>query len=95
MVTVLSVSPLLPSPSSASMRFLSLDAYGRVLDWISWQDAACLYVRDAVSWTLGDPCLSIHGGISRLTGKRSVIALHPIIAHAVTHGRAYRFQPQH
>ncbi|MGY4697453.1 HNH endonuclease [Xylella fastidiosa subsp. sandyi] len=80
MVTVLSVSPLLPSPSSASMRFLSLDAYGRVLDWISWQDAACLYVRNAVSWTLGDPCLSIHGGISRLTGKRSVIALHPIIA---------------
>lgn len=45
-----------------------------------WQDAACLYVRDAVSWTLGDPCLSIHGGISRLTGQRSVIALHPIIA---------------
>ncbi|WCF29208.1 HNH endonuclease [Xylella fastidiosa] len=80
MVTVLSVSPLLQSPSSASMRFLSLDAYGRVLDWISWQDAACLYVRNAVSWTLGDPCLSIHGGISRLTGKRSVIALHPIIA---------------
>ncbi|HHW4674268.1 MAG TPA: HNH endonuclease, partial [Xylella fastidiosa subsp. pauca] len=51
MVTVLSVSPFLPSPSSASMRFLSLDACGRVLDWISWQDAACLYVRDAVSWT--------------------------------------------
>ncbi|AAO28744.1 conserved hypothetical protein [Xylella fastidiosa Temecula1] len=85
---MLSVSPLLQSPSSASMRFLSLDAYGRVLDWISWQDAACLYVRNAVSWTLGDPCLSIHGGISRLTGKRSVIALHPIIASR-GHARTY------
>ncbi|HET8554871.1 MAG TPA: HNH endonuclease, partial [Rhodanobacteraceae bacterium] len=25
-------------------RVLSLDATGRILDWISWQDAVCLYV---------------------------------------------------
>jgi 5-methylcytosine-specific restriction endonuclease McrA len=63
-----------------SVRLLSLDAHGRVLDWISWQDAACLYARGAVSWTLGDPCLSVHGGICRLSGERSVLELHPIIA---------------
>ena len=45
-------------------RVLSLDSNGRILDWISWQDAVCLYVRDAVSWTLGNPCLTIHGGTS-------------------------------
>ena len=52
-------------------RVLSLDSNGRILDWISWQDAVCLYVRDAVSWTLGNPCLTIHGGTSRLTGEQS------------------------
>jgi hypothetical protein len=42
-----------------AVRLLSLDAHGRVLDWMSWQDATCLYVRGAVAWTLGDPCLSV------------------------------------
>lgn len=75
-----------------SVRLLSLDAHGRVLDWISWQDAACLYARDAVTWTLGDPCLSVHGGINRITGKRSVLDLHPIIA-ARGHARAKALNP--
>ena len=60
-----------PSPDSECRpcpRMLSLDAHGRVLDWMSWQDAACLYVRGAVAWTLGDPCLTVHGGTCRATG---------------------------
>lgn len=74
------------------MRLLSLDAHGRVLDWINWQDAACLYARDAVSWTLGEPCMQIHGGVSRLTGERSVLELHPIIA-ARGHARSRALDP--
>lgn len=75
----------LPPPDAHStplsrLRLLSLDAHGRALDWIRWQDAACLYVRDAVSWTLGDPCLTVRGGISRSTGTRSRLQIHPIIA---------------
>ena len=69
-----------------SVRLLSLDAHGRVLDWMSWQDATCLYARDAVSWTLGDPCLRIRGGICRATGARSLVELHPIVA---TRGHAH------
>lgn len=61
-------------------RVLSLDAAGRILDWISWQDAVCLYVRGAVAWTLGEACLTIHGGFQREDGRRSTIALHPIVA---------------
>lgn len=61
-------------------RVLSLDASGRILDWISWQDAVCLYVRDAVAWTVGEPCLQVRGGHSRRTGQRSVIELHAIVA---------------
>jgi 5-methylcytosine-specific restriction endonuclease McrA len=65
---------------NAHPRLLALDAHGHILDWISWQDAACLYVRDAVAWTLGEPCLTIHGGYNRSYGAQSVLDLHPIIA---------------
>lgn len=61
-------------------RVLSLDSAGRILDWMSWQDAVCLYVRGAVAWTLGDVCMQVHGGRSRMTGLQSVIDLHPIVA---------------
>lgn len=61
-------------------RVLSLDSAGRILDWISWQDAVCLYVRDAVSWTLGQTCLTVHGGYNRAAGGQSLIHLHPIVA---------------
>ena len=69
-----------PTGDLHATRVLSLDASGRILDWISWQDATCLYVREAVAWTLGDPCLTIHGGLSRMSGEQSVIRLHPIVA---------------
>ena len=81
-----------PSSRSATVRLLSLDAHGRVLDWINWQDATCLYARDAVAWTLGDPCLRVHGGTSRLSGEQSVIELHPIVASR-GHARAQALSP--
>ncbi len=75
-----------------AVRLLSLDAHGRALDWMSWQDAACLYVRGAVAWTLGEPCLRIRGGINRVTGERSILKLHPIVA-ARSHVRGQAFDP--
>jgi 5-methylcytosine-specific restriction endonuclease McrA len=75
-----------------AVRLLSLDAHGRVLDWMSWQDAACLYARGAVAWTLGDPCLQVHGGTCRSTGTQSLIELHPIVA-ARGHARAHALDP--
>ena len=75
-----------------SLRFLALDAHGRALDWIRWQDAACLYARDAVAWTLGESCLTVHGGTSRFTGERSFLDLHPIIA-ARGHARGRAIDP--
>ncbi|GAA4862293.1 HNH endonuclease [Luteimonas vadosa] len=84
-------SDALPARLDA-VRLLSLDAHGRVLDWISWQDATCLYARDAVAWTLGDPCLTVHGGTSRITGLRSTMDLHPIIASR-GHARPHALDP--
>lgn len=80
--------PLTPPPGGFPLdgvRLLALDAHGHVLDWLHWQEAACLYAREAVAWTLGEPCLRVHGGQSRLTGERSLIELHPIVA---SRGRA-------
>ena len=74
------------------LRFLGLDAHGRALDWLSWQDATCLYARGAVAWTLGDPCLEVHGGIGRASGERSILRLHPIIA-ARGHARPQALDP--
>ena len=72
---MLGLAPLYPAENMAleaarvtalnTTRVLALDAAGRILDWISWQDAACLYVREAVAWTLGDPCITVHGGHNR------------------------------
>ncbi|WP_440223381.1 HNH endonuclease [Dokdonella sp. MW10] len=73
-------------------RVLSLDAGGRIMDWISWQEATCLYVRNAVAWTLGEPCLTIHGGTSRLTGQTSTLDLHPIVA-STGHARIRAIDP--
>lgn len=67
-------------PTGPAPRLLSLDAHGRILNWMTWQDAACLYARGAVAWTLGDPCLAVRGGVNRWSGRQSVIELAPIIA---------------
>ena len=74
------------------LRLLGLDAHGRALDWMSWQDATCLYARGAVAWTLGEPCLEVHGGINRASGQRSTMHLHPIIA-ARGHARPRALAP--
>ncbi|MBB5207302.1 HNH endonuclease [Chiayiivirga flava] len=78
--------------TTALPRVLSLDSRGRILDWMSWQDAACLYVRDAVAWTLGDPCITLHGGMNRLTGAQSTLELHPIVA-STGHARPGAVEP--
>jgi 5-methylcytosine-specific restriction endonuclease McrA len=75
-----------------STRVLSLDATGRILDWISWQDAVCLYVREAIAWTLGAPCLAVHGGMNRHTGEQTTVMLHPIVA-STGHCQGRDFNP--
>ena len=63
-------------------RILRLNVAGQPVEWLSWQEATCLYARDMVAWTLGDQVRTVFGGMSRLTGLQSSIALHSIIACA-------------
>jgi len=35
-------------------RILRLNVAGQPVEWLSWQEATCLYARDMVAWTLGE-----------------------------------------
>ncbi|HCD25914.1 MAG TPA: HNH endonuclease [Gammaproteobacteria bacterium] len=61
-------------------RILRLNIAGQPVEWVSWQDAVCLYSRDLVSWTIGDPLLTLRGGHSRVDSCTSVVEIHSIIA---------------
>ena len=61
-------------------RILRLDIAGQPVEWVSWQEAVCLYAREIVVWTLGDAVLRIRGGHSRVSRIRSSLDIHSIIA---------------
>lgn len=63
---------------------LRLDISGQPVAWIDWQEAACLYVKEAVAWEVGEQVFSVLGGTSRLSGLRSSLHINSIIA---VHGR--------
>ena len=59
---------------------LRLDIAGSPVRWIPWQDAVNLYSREMVAWTAGESVFTFHGGVSRMTGQRSKVAINSIIA---------------
>lgn len=59
---------------------LKLDIAGIPERWITAEVAASHYATGEVVWTLGEEITLLRGGTSRATGKRSVLAIHPIIA---------------
>jgi len=61
-------------------RILRLNVAGHPTEWVTWQDAVCLYARDIVVWTIGDPFMRVRGGHSRLDSCTSRIDIHSIIA---------------
>ena len=63
-----------------STKILRLNLAGQPIEWIDWQGAVCLYARDLVAWSLGDIVQRVVGGISRVSGRRSVIELPSIVA---------------
>jgi 5-methylcytosine-specific restriction endonuclease McrA len=64
----------------ASPLILRLDIGGAPVRWIPWQDAVCLYSRDLVAWTAGENEFTFYGGTERLSGNRSHVTVHSIIA---------------
>lgn len=61
-------------------RILRLNMAGQPIAWMPWQEAATLYARDQVGWTLGAVVKRVRGGLSRATGCRSLLELPAIMA---------------
>jgi 5-methylcytosine-specific restriction endonuclease McrA len=70
---------------------LRLDVAGSPVRWIPWQDAVNLHAREMIAWTAGESLFTFHGGISRLSGKRSIVKINSIIAvkrsNSIKHGK--------
>lgn len=62
------------------MQILRLNKAGQPIDWLSWQEAVCLYSRDLVIWSLGEVIFRVHGGWSRHSGERTLLELPSIVA---------------
>ena len=60
-------------------QILTLDNGGRPFAWATLEEAISLLRRDSIAWSLGED-LEFHGGISRITGTRSVLKVPPILA---------------
>jgi 5-methylcytosine-specific restriction endonuclease McrA len=59
---------------------LRLDVAGSPVRWVPWQDAVNLYAREMIAWTAGESMFTFHGGISRISGERSIVKINSIIA---------------
>jgi len=60
-------------------RVLRLDKAGLPLGWLSWEEAAVLWVKNQVIWHLGSGYGVLRGGVNRM-GRRSCLKLPSIIA---------------
>jgi len=59
---------------------LTLDNAGKPINWINWQEAVTLYVRQQVAWTGSETAFRIYGGTCQKTGLQSFLDVYSIIA---------------
>lgn len=64
------------------MKVLSLNIAGVPHRWLDINRAAYYVAGNKVAWALGDPTVVLHGGLQRVSGLRSELALPPVIALA-------------
>jgi 5-methylcytosine-specific restriction endonuclease McrA len=63
-----------------SQMVLRTNVSGMPLEWIDYREAARLYHQDQVAYTCGSVLFRLHGGISALTGRRTVVEVSSIVA---------------
>lgn len=81
-----------------SQQVLRTDASGVPLEWIDFREAVRIYHLDQVAYTYGERIFRIHGGYNAITGRRSVIDVHSIVAtrgdsHVLLKARAHYIPP--
>jgi 5-methylcytosine-specific restriction endonuclease McrA len=73
-----------------SQQLLRTDASGMPLEWIDFRQAVKLHFLDMIAYTLGEPVVTVHGGINAISRRRSRIQLYSIIATHGNHQSHYR-----
>ena len=63
-----------------SQLVLRTDVSGMPLEWIDYKEAARLYHQAQVAYTCGSPLFKLYGGVSALTGFRTVLEVNSIVA---------------
>lgn len=63
-----------------SLKILRVNSAGWPENWLHWQQAVCLHARELVTWTYGEPVLTVRGGRERLSGRQTVMELTSVIA---------------
>jgi 5-methylcytosine-specific restriction endonuclease McrA len=58
---------------------LMLDSAGFPHEWVSWETAVTAFCKGNIAWSLGEETI-YRGGVSRLTGSTSTVAVPSIIA---------------
>ena len=66
--------------TNATPLILRLDVTGQPVRWLPWQDAVVLESRSMIAWSAGETAFTFHGGLNRLSGRRSSITVSSIIA---------------
>jgi len=61
-------------------KILKLNIAGRPVSWITREEGALMYCRDQVAWEAGIEFVRLRGGVSRVTGQRSVLFVSTIVA---------------
>lgn len=59
---------------------LKLDPGGRPIRWIDYRNAAAYLLRDEVAWSSSETAITLRGGISSRTGRRSRLDIPSILA---------------
>ena len=62
------------------MKVLQLNKAGTPIKWISPERAVNLYFTDKIVWSMSDNNVIMRGGTNRMTGMRSILEVHTIIA---------------
>ena len=74
-----------------NQQVLRTDVAGMPLEWIGYQDAVRLITLDQVSYSLGLPLYTVHGGINAISGLQSTIEVNAIIASYGHHPHPHLF----
>jgi hypothetical protein len=74
-------------------QILALDITGNPFRWLGLERAIYYVASGKVAWAIGDEAAVFHGGVQRISGLRSQLALQPVIALSKSEGMAKHFGP--